>query len=59
MKLIDRCEIFMDALGVPTTSFCKRINLSPSGFYRWKSGSVKLSDVTLERIDRYLTQYGF
>jgi len=59
MTLQERCKKFMDELGIPVTSFCRRIDLSLSGYYGWKTGEIKLSQATLERIDSYLKHYGF
>lgn len=59
MTLYERCQIFMDELGIPVTSFCRRIKLSLSSFYGWRSGDVILSENTLKRIDEYLKKYNF
>lgn len=59
MSLITRCQRFLEDLAVPTTVFCKKIELSTSSFYRWRNGELNLSDATLERIDGYLSKYGF
>lgn len=59
MNLAERCFRFMSELGVPTTQFCKRINLSRTALYDWKNGKIKLSDATVARIDEYLKKYGF
>lgn len=57
--LLARCEQFIDELGVTVTSFCKRVNLSRSGFYAWQTGRISLSNATKHRIDSYLKQYNF
>ncbi len=59
MDLISRCNKFLDELGIPVTSFSCRVKLSPQSLYDWKKGKLKLSDVTLKRIDEYLKKYGF
>ena len=59
MNLSDRCLKFVKTLGVPMTQFCQRIKLSRSAFYRWIDGSLKLSDTTLDRIEKYISQFGF
>ncbi len=58
-NLLDRCKQFMDVLGISVTNFCKRVHLSRSGFYAWKTGRISLSDATRQRIDNYLKQYHF
>lgn len=59
MNLSDRCLKFVKTLGIPMTQFCQRIKLSRSAFYRWIDGSLKLSDTTLDRIEKYISQFGF
>lgn len=59
MSLITRCQRFLEELAVPATVFCKKVELSTSSFYRWRNGELNLSDATLERIDGYLSKYGF
>lgn len=59
MNLIERCQHFLDELGVPVTAFCLRVEISAASFYKWRSGDLRLSDGTLQRIDSYLTNYNF
>lgn len=58
-NLIIRCENLLHELGISKTSFCKRIDLSTSAYYAWKSGALKLSEETEERITRFLERFGF
>ena len=59
MSLITRCQRFLEELGIPVTVFCKKAGLSTPSFYKWRNGELNLSDATLERIDGYLSKYGF
>lgn len=59
MNLIQRCQHFLDELGVPTTAFFQRVEISAASFYKWRNGDLRLSDSTLERIDTYLAKYNF
>ena len=59
MLLIQRCEQFRRELAVPITGFCNKIKLSTSAYYAWRSGRLRLSDATQQRIDSYLTKYNF
>lgn len=59
MTLSERCIKFIDTLGVPITKFCQRIQLSRTAFFEWRKGNLKLSDTTLERIEKYISQFGF
>ena len=57
--LILRCEKLMDEMGVSKAAFCKRVNLSTSAYYAWKSGVLKLSKETMDRISRFIERFGF
>lgn len=59
MTLAERCFKFIETVGVPITKFCRNINLSRTCLYDWKNGKIKLSDKTLERIESYISQFGF
>lgn len=59
MDLVERCNRFIEELDVPVTKFCNHILLSRSCFYHWKKGELRLAQTTLDRIDAYLTRYGF
>lgn len=59
MTLSERCIKFIDTLGVPITKFCQRIQLSRTAFFEWRKGNLKLSDSTLDRIEKYISQFGF
>lgn len=43
MNLIERCQRMFDELGVPVTSFCRKMNISPSYFYACKRGTMSFS----------------
>ena len=57
--MIQRCNRFLEALGVPVTRFCQQVNISTSSIYKWRKGHLTLSEGTLQRIDGYLIKYGF
>lgn len=59
MKLIERCQTFLDELGVPATVFSRKIGISSQALYEWRRGNLNLSGSTLKRIDEYLKRYGF
>ena len=58
-NLIARCEKLLHELGISKTSFCKRIDLSTSAYYVWKSGTLKLAEETEGRISNFLEGFGF
>lgn len=59
MTLKERCAQMLRELGTPVTVFCRKVNISRSAYYAWQLDTLDLSNSTLERIDNYLTKYGF
>ena len=59
MELTERCEKMLAELGISVAAFCRRVELSPSGYYRWKNGEISLSEKTLARIEAWLQKYNF
>lgn len=57
--LEQRCKNFLRELGVPVSQFCVRIKLSTSFLYAWLRGDRKISQASADRIDQYLSKYGF
>lgn len=57
--LIKRCENMMNELGIPLTAFCKKIELSPSAYYKLRHGDLKVSQETAQRIETFLGKYNF
>ena len=54
-----RIDTFIQSTGLPITRFCKKIELSPQCYYRWRKGEVNLKDSTIKRIEMFLEQFGF
>lgn len=40
--------------GIPTTTFCKKIGLSTTAFYRWLKNDLKLSDEKEQTLRMYV-----
>ena len=59
IMLRDRVRDFLNEFGMPITVFCKKIEISPGYFYKWKVGKVNFSEEALQRISDYLSKYGF
>lgn len=59
MELSERLQRFLNELGVPVTTVCRKINLSTRALYYWRDGKLNLSKSTLQRLDEYLSRYGF
>ena len=57
--LIERCTKFIADAGIPVTVFCKKTGISPSTYYRWTSGDLKLSDKTEQRIKEYIEKFQY
>jgi len=58
-NLRKRVQNFLDELGVPLTTFCRKVNLSTQSIRQWVKYELNLSYETEKRIDEYLTKYGF
>jgi len=58
-QIIERIKKFRAELGIPVTAFARNVNISANSYHRWMSGCLSLSPSTLERIDTYLSRYGF
>ena len=58
MSLKDRIKSFRAEFGISVTAFCKRAGISGTTYYSLMDGRV-LSDATMERVDTYLSKYGF
>lgn len=59
MELKTRAHNFILEIGIPMTKFAQRVNLCRQSIYRWLQGDLNLSADSLNRIDTYLTKYGF
>lgn len=59
MKIMERIDAFLEATGLPVTRLCKKIELSPASYYGWRNGNVNLKVETLQRIDRFLSQFNY
>lgn len=58
-EIIERIEKFRSELGIPVTAFAKNIGIATNTYYKWVHGYFSLSTSKLERIDDYLSRYGF
>lgn len=57
--LKQRCEDFLQELGLPITRFCKNIGITPQSYYRWQKGDMNLKEGREIFIDEYLKKYNF
>lgn len=58
-EIIKRIGKFRSELGIPVTAFAKNVGISANTYYKWIHGYFSLSTSKLERIDNYLSRYGF
>lgn len=58
-ELIARAERFIKELGVTCTSFARNTGFATVTIHQWRSGRISLSKKAMERIDQYLSHYGF
>ena len=54
MELSERCNAYINYVGVSVAEFCRRVEISPSAFYQWQRRELELSEVTQARIAAYL-----
>lgn len=59
MKLKERCNKFIEEIGVPISVFCKNIGISRTQYYSWQRGDRNLSGYMEQRISDYLEKYNF
>ena len=46
----------LQEIGIPITTFCKRMKISTAAYYRWQHNDLKLSTKTEERIKKYVNK---
>jgi predicted transcriptional regulator len=49
----------IDELNIKANKFADTVQIGRSTLYAWWSGKLILSEATAQRIDEYLTRYGF
>lgn len=57
--LKERCTRFIMTFKTPIARFASMVGLSYSGFYQWRRGDLELAASTKQRIDDYLSQFGY
>ena len=58
-EVLERVSRFLDEMATPVTKFCERVKIAGSTFYAWRSGQLRLSEPTLQRIENYIQKYNF
>lgn len=56
MDLRQRVKSFINDTGATVTSFCKKIDISPTYYYKWINNNVEFSNQLLNRINNFLNE---
>lgn len=56
MDLRQRVKSFINDTGATVTSFCKKIDISPTYYYKWINNNVEFSDQLISRINNFLNE---
>lgn len=54
-----RTQKFLIELELPVTTFGRHVNLSRSAIYAWLHDQLNLGADAIQRIDDFITKYGF
>lgn len=58
-ELRQRCILFLEELEYPVSRLAKKIGCARETLHRWKSGQFDFGAEKLNRLDEFLTKYGF
>ncbi len=56
MDLRERVKSFINDTGATVTAFCKKIEISPTYYYKWMNYNVEFSDQLVNRINIFLNK---
>ena len=56
MNLQAQTHKALQEVGIPITTFCKRMQISTAAYYRWLHGDLKLSQKKESNIRKYITK---
>lgn len=56
MDLRQRVKSFINDTGATVTAFCKKIEISPTYYYKWMNNNVEFSNQLLNRINNFLNE---
>ena len=54
-----RCKRFTDELNIKVALFCDSVGIGRSTYYKWLKGEITISDELQEKLDAYISKYGF
>ena len=58
MTLQEQTHKTLQEVGVPITSFCKRMQISTTAFYRWLHSDLRISNTKEAKIKNYIQKLG-
>lgn len=56
MELREKVKAFLNDTGATVTSFCKKIGISNTYYYKWINNKVEFSDQLVSRIKTFLNE---
>lgn len=56
MDLKEKVKSFLNDTGATVTAFCKRIEISPTYYYKWINNDVEFSNQVANRIEKFLNE---
>lgn len=56
MDLRERVRAFLKDTGATVTNLCKKIEISPTYYYKWIRNEVEFSDRLMHRITEFLNE---
>lgn len=56
LDLRERVKSFIIDTGATVTSFCKKMEISPTYYYKWMNNNVEFSDQLTSRIKNFLNE---
>lgn len=56
MDLKEKVKSFLNDTGATVTAFCKRIEISPTYYYKWMNNDVEFSNQVVNRIEKFLNE---
>lgn len=56
LDLKEKVKSFLIDTGATVTAFCKRIEISPTYYYKWINNDVEFSDQLISRINNFLNE---
>ena len=56
MDIKEKVKSFLNDTGATVTAFCKRIDISPTYYYKWINNNVEFSNEIINRIETFLNK---